>query len=90
MRKPQNAKLSENIVIPRRAKPDVGISCYFGDCAPRAFPRFAQGTTPVCALVRNDTSIDYSPMDCMTLFRAVFIGSVSGSLEEGSPLQSQS
>ena len=26
MREPQNAKLSENTVIPRRAKPDVGIS----------------------------------------------------------------
>ena len=32
----------------------------------------------------------YSPMDCMTLFRAVFIGSLSGSLEEGVPSQSHS
>ena len=27
---------------------------YLGDCTPRAFPRFAQGTTPACGLVRND------------------------------------
>ena len=32
----------------------------------------------------------YSPMDCITSRRAVFMGAESGSLEEGSPLQSQS
>ena len=36
------------------------------------------------------TPFSYSPMDCMTLFRATFMGSLSGSLAEGSPLQSQS
>ena len=32
----------------------------------------------------------HSPMDCIMPFRAVFMGSLSGSLAEGSPLQSQS
>ena len=31
----------------------------------------------------------YSPMDCIMPFRAVFMGSFSGSLAEGSPSQSQ-
>ena len=32
---------------------------------------------------------NYSPMDCMMPFSAAFMGSLSGSLEEGSPSQSQ-
>ena len=39
----------------------------------------------ICASQR----MDHSPMDCIMPFRAVFIGSFSGSLAEGSPSQSQ-
>ena len=58
--------------------------------APPAVPaeRFIFGA--FCILLSAFCVLFYSPMDCMTLFRAVFMGSVSGSLEEGSPLQSQS
>ena len=35
---------------------------FFGtDCTPRAFPRCAQGTTPVCGLVRNDSVFCNAP-----------------------------
>ena len=35
------------------------------------------------------TFLPYSPMDCMMPLRATFMGSLSGSLAEGSPSQSQ-
>ena len=65
-------------VIPRRASPDVGIS--------RVFRRLPHQSADWFAM----TFGFYSPMDCMTLFRAVFMGSLSGSLEEGVPSQSHS
>ena len=34
---------------------DVAIPRIEGDCTPRAFPRFARGTTPVSAPARNDS-----------------------------------
>ena len=49
-------------VIPKRGEAPTWESPAnnAGDCTPRAFPRFARGTTPACALVRNDIKMTYT------------------------------
>ena len=76
----QNAKLLKHAVIANQSADWCGN------------PLLLSGNTDSHVELRSPRNdiFSYSPMDCMTLFRAVFMGSLSGSFAEGLPSQSHS